>query len=122
VRPVLLKFLERRTAETELDGKLRTNLIDDVYAAVGVSQQKAVWNEMRETHLYQPSTHADSPCAHSCKAVRPSLGIGASRNMTVMLQGSAMAKQAKNKVSMSDVSTIMTQNVRLAWVKTQQTI
>jgi hypothetical protein len=28
----------------------------------------------------------------------------------------------KSKVSMSDVSVIMTQNVRLAWVKIQQTI
>ncbi|KAJ7875129.1 hypothetical protein B0H14DRAFT_2568902 [Mycena olivaceomarginata] len=58
---------ERRRAETELDGKLRTNSIGDIYAAV--------------------------------RAVRPSLGIGASCNTTVMLEGGAMANKAKSKDS-----------------------
>jgi hypothetical protein len=94
----------REVQKTELDGKLRTNSIRDIYEAVRASQQTAVRSEMRDANCPPaPSplvlTHARPFNLHwvvELHAVRPPYW-----------KEMRWPNKTKNKVSVGDVSIII---------------
>ncbi|KAJ7712186.1 hypothetical protein B0H14DRAFT_2645467 [Mycena olivaceomarginata] len=88
---------ELQAHHPEFDGKLRTTSIGDIYEAVRASQETGVCNEMRETHPCQPFTGARSLVLTCARPFDLLLGIEASCNTTVMLEGGVMAKQNKKQ-------------------------
>ncbi|KAJ7789288.1 hypothetical protein B0H14DRAFT_3162131 [Mycena olivaceomarginata] len=88
---------ELQAHHPEFDGKLRTTSIGDIYEAVRASQETVVCNEMRETHPCQPFTGARSLVLTCARPFDLLLGIEASCNTTVMLEGGVMAKQNKKQ-------------------------